>query len=147
MKITVFQKIIAAIVLAAMLVPMTAQPAKANGAQTTSTLLIAGAAAALLFTAANVSNKNAVANRVEGYLPDGSTVYGDGHVVAPNGQSWYPGNQGQQVNCNNGSCYITENGNNTGYNGNNGYNNGYGYNDGYNGYDRNGRHNRGGWGH
>lgn len=133
MKITIFQKAIAALVLAAMLVPMTAQPAKAN---TTTTLLIAGAAAVLLFSAANASNKNARANTVEGYLPDGSTVYEDGRIVGRDGQSWYPGNQGQQVACNGQQCYITGNGNNTGYNGNNGYNNGYGYNGG-NGYGRN----------
>ena len=133
MKTTIFHKAIAALVLAAMLVPMTAQPAKAN---TTTTLLIAGAAAVLLFSAANASNKNARANTVEGYLPDGSTVYADGRVVGRDGNSWYPGNQGQQVACSNEQCYITGNGNTTGYNGNNGYNNGYGgngYNNGYNG--------------
>ena len=54
-----------------------------------------------------------MANTVEGYLPDGSVVYEDGHVVDRNGNSWYPGNQGEQIACNGQSCYISSN--NTGY--------------------------------
>ena len=44
---------------------------------------------------------------VEGYLPDGSVVFEDGHVVDRNGNSWYPGNQGEQIACNGQSCDIT----------------------------------------
>lgn len=101
---------------------------------TTNTIIAAAAAVALGLTVANVAHKNAVANTVEGYTQDGSTVYQDGHVVLPNGQSYYPGNYNQSIACNNGSCGISGG---NGYYGNgyygNGYNNGYG---GYNSHQR-----------
>lgn len=50
---------------------------------------------------------------MQGYLPDGSTVYRDGRVVSPNGYSWYPGNSGQTVACSDQYCSI--NGANDGY--------------------------------
>ncbi|MGH7683068.1 MAG: hypothetical protein ACREMT_01885, partial [Vulcanimicrobiaceae bacterium] len=88
---------------------------------TTNTIIAAAAAIALGLTAANVSHKNAVANTVEGYTSDGSTVYQDGHVVLPNGQSYYPGNYGQSISCDGGNCGVS---------GGNGYygNGSYGYN-------------------
>ncbi|MBV9270775.1 MAG: hypothetical protein JO165_06770, partial [Candidatus Eremiobacteraeota bacterium] len=80
------------------------------------------AAIAGLATAINVENKNRLATTIQGYLPNGDPVYGDGHVVSSNGQTWYPGNNNASAACSNGACTITSN---------NGY--GYGYN-GYNGY-------------
>jgi len=79
-----------------------------------------------------VQHKFHLANTVAGYLPDGSTVYQDGHVVAAgSGQTWYPGNYGQSVACSYNQCSIQGNGYNSGYGYNNGsgnsYNNGYGY--------------------
>ncbi len=97
-------------------------PARADGAATTRTIIGIAAGVAAIATAVNVSNKHRKASTVVGYLSDGSTVYADGHVVSPNGYSWYPGNQGQQVACNGQSCYLYNNGQN-----NYGYNNGYNY--------------------
>jgi hypothetical protein len=97
-------------------------------------LIYGAAAAAAAFTLYNVEHKHALATTVQGYLPDGSTVYKDGHVVSQNGQSWYPGNYGETVACSNQYCSING-GNNYGYNngGYYGYNNGgnYGNNGGY----------------
>ena len=69
-----------------------------------------GAAALLAGIAieSNVAHKNRLAHAIQGYLPDGSTVYQDGHVVTPYGYSYYPSQYGQQVACSNGSCYITQ---------------------------------------
>ena len=106
---------------AAIAVGTAPKPAAANEG-TTNTILGVAAAIALGVTAANVSHKNAVANTVEGYTPNGATVYQDGHVVMPNGQSYYPGNYGQSVACDNGACDVSGGG--YGYNGN-GYNAGY----------------------
>ena len=97
-------------------------PAKAD---TTSTLLITAAAAVALMTGINVAEKSAKAHQVVGYLQNGSIVYADGHVVAPNGMSWYPGNVGENISCNAGRCYIVGPG---GYPG--GYPGAYGYNGG-----------------
>ena len=125
---------LAALALVGMLAVATVAPARADGAATTRTIIAGLAAAAAIATLVNVSQKNAAANRVEGYLPGGSTVYGDGRVVARNGYAWYPGNNGETVSCNGQQCYLTSNGsNNTSYN--NGYGTGsYGYGSGYNGY-------------
>src|SRR5579884_930372 len=95
------------------------KPAPARADTTTQNILYGAAAAAAAFTLYNVEHKHQLATTVQGYLPDGSTVYKDGHVVSPNGYSWYPGNNGQTVACNNQYCTIS---------GGNGY--GYGYNGG-----------------
>jgi hypothetical protein len=95
----------------------TIKPAAADEG-TTNTIIAAAAALAIGLTAANVAHKDAVANTVEGYTPYGGTVYEDGHVVLPNGQSYYPGNNGQSISCNGGACAIGG-----GY----GYGNGYAY--------------------
>jgi len=133
---------VAALALGAVLVSATGLPAKAD---TTSTrnILYGAAAAAAAFTLYNVQHKHSLASTVQGYLPDGSTVYKDGHVVSQNGRSWYPGNYGETVACSNQYCSING-GNNYGYNNggyygnynNGGYNNGGyngAYNNGYNG--------------
>jgi len=116
----------------------TLTPAKADGAASTRNIIL-GAAALVAGVAieTNVARKHRLANAVEGYLPDGGVVYGDGRIVEPNGQTYYPGNNGQQVACNGQNCMITNNGT-SGYGGSYGYNgNGYGYGSGsYNGYAR-----------
>lgn len=124
MNTSLIRSAVAGLALTGVMMTSIAAPARADGAATTRTIIGAAAAIAGIATAINVENKHRQATTVTGYLPDGSTVYADGHVVAPNGYSWYPGNQGQQVACNGQYCQITGNGQN-GY----GYNNGgyYGY--------------------
>jgi len=103
MLIKYFRSVAATLVMSSMALGSAIQPAKAD---TTSTLLITAAAAAALLTAANVSNKNHKANTVVGYLPNGSTVYADGHVIT-NGVKWYPGNYHENIACNGQQCYVT----------------------------------------
>lgn len=97
------------------------QPAQADQAAVTRNTII-GAAALIAGIAieTNVAHKRQLANSVQGYLPDGSTVYRDGHVVTPNGQSYYPSQYGETVACNGTYCYLSG-GQNYGYNPNNGY--------------------------
>lgn len=86
----------------------TIAPAKADGAASTRNIILGAAAlAAGIIVSNNVAQKNAAATTVTGYTPDGAAVYNDGHVVLSNGQSYYPGNYGQQVACNDGNCSIT----------------------------------------
>lgn len=135
MNSNIIRSAIAAAAMCGVMVTSIQTPARADTA-TTTTIIGAAAAIAGIATAVNVAHKHQQATSVQGYLPDGSTVYADGHVVSPNGYSWYPGNQGQQVACNyqqcsiNGSGQYGYNGNgNSGYYGNNsGY---YGNNSGY----------------
>jgi hypothetical protein len=85
----------------------TISPAKADGAASTRNIILGAAAlAAGIIVSNNVAQKNAAANTITGYTPDGAAVYNDGHVVLPNGQSYYPGNYGQQIACNDGSCSV-----------------------------------------
>ena len=123
----VFRAVGATFMAAAIALGTAPKPAAANEG-TTNTILGVAAAIALGVTAANVAHKEAVANTVEGYTPNGATVYQDGHVVLPNGQSYYPGNYGQSIACDNGGCDISGGGPQYGYN--QGYNGGY-YNNGY----------------
>ncbi|MGZ3497557.1 MAG: hypothetical protein ACXWNK_18120 [Vulcanimicrobiaceae bacterium] len=128
MKNNILRPMLASLVVGATLVSATALPAKADSAATTR-LLAGAAAAAAIFTAVNVEHKHQIANTIQGYLPNGSTVYADGHVVSRNGRSWYPGNNGQEIACDgNQQCSITGNrSNNGGYNGNYRYGNLNGY--------------------
>jgi hypothetical protein len=118
---------ITALALAAGFSFATIAPASADQAAATRNQILGGLALiAGVATAVNVSNKNARANTIQGYTPDGSTVYQDGHVALADGQSYYPGNQNQSISCDNGNCSVYGNGyNGNGYNGN-GYNNRYG---------------------
>lgn len=129
MKASILRSGVAALALGGILASATALPARAD-TSTTRNIIYGAAAAAAAFTLYNVEHKHQLATSVQGYLPDGSTVYKDGHVVSQNGQTWYPGNYGETVACSNQYCTIS--GSNYGYN--NGYN-GYGYN---NTYSRNG---------
>lgn len=135
MNNTIVRSSLAALALGGMLATATAAPARADGAASTRTIIAGLAAAAAIATIVNVDNKNAEANRVVGYLQDGSTVYADGRVVARNGYAWYPGNNGQAVSCNGQQCYlVASTGGSTTYNSayNSAYNNGYnGYGSGY----------------
>ena len=130
LNMSVTRTLIAAAMAVMLAFGSTVKPAAADQTAATRNAILGGLAAiAIGLTVANVSHKNAVANTVEGYTPDGSTVYGDGHVVLSDGESYYPGNNGQSIACDNGQCDVSG----SAYNGYNGYNNNYnGYND-YNG--------------
>ena len=110
MSISTLRAAVAALVIAAVAFTSTVRPARAD---TTTTILITAAAVAALATGINVASKNAKAHTVVGYLQNGSVVFADGHVLAPNGQSWYPGNYGQGIACNGQYCAIV--GGNVGY--------------------------------
>lgn len=144
MNFSLLRSATAALALTGIFMTSIAAPARADGAATTRTIIGVAAAVAGIATAINVEHKRATANQVVGYLQDGSTVYADGHVVSPNGYSWYPGNQGEQIACNGQSCSVYSNGQN-GY----GYNNGYNpyNNNGYNPYNNNGYNNGGYYGY
>jgi hypothetical protein len=133
MNNNILRSTVAGLALCGVMVTSMQAPARADGASTTRTIIGAAALIAGLATAANVAHKDQLANTVEGYLPDGSVVYQDGHVVARNGYSWYPGNQGEQIACNGQSCTLYQNGNQGYYNSGNGY-----YNNGSQGYSNNG---------
>ena len=94
---------IPAVFMSALMIAGPAAPARAN---TTSTLILIGAAVGVIATAINVNNKNRQANSVVGILPNGDRVYADGHAVAANGQVYYPGDQGQTLQCQNNRCAI-----------------------------------------
>jgi len=63
-------------------------------ADTTSTLLTAAAAVGALILYNNYQHRQQ-ANSVVGYTANGGTVYGDGRIVMPNGQTYYPNSNGQ----------------------------------------------------
>jgi hypothetical protein len=100
------QLTLAALAAAGTLSLSTMAPASADQAASTRNIILGAAAIAGLAIESNVAHKKAQANTISGYLPDGSAVYGDGHVVARNGYSYYPGNNGQTVSCSNGQCSI-----------------------------------------
>lgn len=140
MKVSILRSGVAALALGGILASATALPARAD-TSTTRNIIYGAAAAAAAFTLYNVEHKHQLATTVQGYLPDGSTVYKDGHVVSRNGQTWYPGNYGQTVACSNQYCTIDGSSNGYGYNGYG--NNGYGYNNGYGRYNNGTRYNNG----
>jgi hypothetical protein len=96
---------------------------RAASADTTSTILTAAAAIGAIVIYDNIQRKNAAANTVVGYTRNGGTVYADGRVVMPNGQTYYPNSN---VNGQYGYNYPV---NNSQYN-NGQYNSQYGYNNG-----------------
>lgn len=139
---------------------------KPASADTTSTLLTAAAAIGAIMLYSNYEHKQQAANTVVGYTQNGGTVYADGRIVMPNGQTYYPNSNGQyainQYGWNNGynpatygySAYPNGSYNNGSYNNgaynngtyNNGYNSGY-YNNGYTNkvYSTNTGYNNGRW--
>jgi len=129
------QLTLAALAAAGTLSLTTMAPASADGAASTRNIIFGAAAIAGIAIESNVAHKNAQANTISGYLPDGSAVYGDGHVATGNGYSYYPGNNGQNVSCNDGRCniaYANQNGNASNADPNNGWNNGYNGNGNWN---------------
>ncbi len=85
MNTHIFRPALASLVIASMLFAGTFAPAKADTTSTVRDVLIGAAALAAVATAYNVEHKRQLARTVEGYLPDGSVVYQDGHVVSSNG--------------------------------------------------------------
>src|ERR1700736_1703394 len=124
-----FSKIVmsvgAAAALATSAIP---KPAAADTTSTMTTLLGAAAVIGGIVISNNIQRKNAQANQVVGYTRNGGTVYADGRIVMPNGQTYYHNSNGQNA--------ISQYGYNNGYNPNT-----YGYSTGRNGYDGNGRYN------
>ena len=68
---------------------------KPASADTTSTLLIAGAAIGALVLFNDYQHKQQQNNTIVGYTSNGGTIYGDGRIVMPNGQTIYPNQNGQ----------------------------------------------------
>jgi hypothetical protein len=137
------QLILAGLAAAATLSLSAVAPASADGAASTRNIILGAAAIAGLAIESNVAHKNAQANAISGYLPDGSAVYADGHVAMRDGYSYYPGNDGQTVACNDGSCSVAvQNGTVS-----NGPDNGDVSYGGYNGYNANSHahQNNGNW--
>ncbi len=106
-----FQLAIAALAAAATLGLTQPAPALADSAASTRNIILGAAALAGLAIESNVAHKNAQSRTISGYLPDGSRVYADGHIVESNGYSYYPQTNDQRVSCSNGSCYLASNGN------------------------------------
>ncbi len=120
------------------------KPAAADTTSTMNTLLGAAAVIGGLVIYNNVQHKNAQANQVVGYTRNGGTVYADGRIVMPNGQTYYPNSNGQNTI----NQYGYDNGYNPstygyGTNQNNGYSNNGQYananNGGYYNLPKNGR--------
>jgi hypothetical protein len=112
------------------------RPAAADTTSTMETLLGAAAVIGGIVISNNIRHKQAQANQVVGYTANGGTVYADGRIVMPNGQTYYPNANGQnqiaQYGYNNGY-----NPNAYGYSTNPGYYNNtgnYGYNGNTSGY-------------
>ncbi|MGI8737900.1 MAG: hypothetical protein ACR2KS_11585 [Candidatus Eremiobacter antarcticus] len=126
-----FLSVLAATLVAATLNVTSLQPAKADQAAVVRNILLGAAAVAGIAIEANVAHKNKLATTIEGYLQNGGTVYEDGHVVMPDGRSYYPGNYGQTIACNAGYCSISGTAAYNGYNNYNGYP-GYNANAAYN---------------
>ena len=84
---------------------MVPRPASAD---TTSTLLTAAAAIGAIVLYNNYEHKRAAANTIVGYTRNGGTVYADGRIVMPDGQTYYPNSNGQSA--------INQYGYNNGYN-------------------------------
>jgi hypothetical protein len=75
---------------------ITGVPQRPAAANTTSTIIL-GAAALIggIILYNNYEHKKQAANAIVGYTSNGGTVYGDGRVVMPNGQTIYPNSNGQ----------------------------------------------------
>ncbi|MBV9409131.1 MAG: hypothetical protein JO164_09910 [Candidatus Eremiobacteraeota bacterium] len=128
-----FSKLIMAAGAAATLTAGSLIPRPAS-ADTTSTLLTAAAVIGGIVLYNNYEHKKAEANTIVGYTANGGTVYADGRVVMPNGQTYYQNGGGYNYpvpNAYNGPAY--------GYGNGHSYPNQYGYNTTYNHGGHNGR--------
>jgi hypothetical protein len=80
---------------AALAVGMTPKPAAASTQSTVNTILGAAALIGGIVLYNNYEHKQQAANTIVGYTRNGGTVYGDGRIVLPNGQTFYPNSNGQ----------------------------------------------------
>jgi hypothetical protein len=64
-------------------------------ADTTSTILTAAAVVGGLILYNNYQHKRQEANQVVGYTRNGGTILGDGRILMPNGQTYYPDANGR----------------------------------------------------
>jgi hypothetical protein len=112
-------------------------PRPASADTTSTAILTAAAAIGAVVLYNNYQHKQAAANAIVGYTRNGGTVYADGRVVMPNGQTYYPNSN---TNGQYGYNYPINNPNYGQYN-NGQYNNGQYANSQY-GYS-NGRYNNG----
>ena len=80
---------------AALAVGMIPKPAAASTQSTVNTILGAAALVGGIVLYNNYEHKEQAANSVVGYTRNGGTVYGDGRIVMPNGQTFYPNSNGQ----------------------------------------------------
>ncbi|HYK51926.1 MAG TPA: hypothetical protein VEV38_00135 [Candidatus Eremiobacteraceae bacterium] len=88
------RRVIAVAIAAVIAMSTFALPANADTAGQTSTrnLILAGlAATAAVILYNNYHHKYEAAHTIVGYTRDGGTVYADGRVVYPNGQTYYTG--------------------------------------------------------
>ncbi len=93
-----FQIALAAVATATTLSLSTMAPASADSAASTRNIILGAVAIAGIAIESNVAHKHAQAAAISRYLPDGSAIYGDGRIIAANGYSSYPGDEGQRVN-------------------------------------------------
>lgn len=71
------------------------RPAAAQSSGTLNTLLGAAAVIGGLVLYNNYQHKRQAANTVVGYTQNGGTIFGDGRIVMPSGQTIYPNANGQ----------------------------------------------------
>jgi len=86
--------ITAAGLAAALAVGSVPKPAAADTTSTVNTVLGAAALIGGLVLYNNYQHKRQAANAIVGYTRNGGTVYGDGRIVMPNGQTFYPNSDG-----------------------------------------------------
>jgi hypothetical protein len=70
------------------------RPAAAQSQGTINTLLGVAALVGGIILYNNYVHKRQAANSIVGYTANGGTVYGDGRIVMPNGQTYYPNSNG-----------------------------------------------------
>ena len=90
-----FSKLAMTLATAAVLVTsVPRQPAVAQSQGTVNTLLGVAAVVGGIILYNNYVHKRQTANNIVGYTANGGTVYGDGRIVMPNGQAYYPNQHG-----------------------------------------------------
>lgn len=80
---------------AALAVGTVPKPAAASTQSTINTILGAAAVVGGLVLYNNYEHKRQAANTIVGYTRNGGTIYGDGRIVLPSGQTIYPNSNGQ----------------------------------------------------